>query len=274
MFDGGTAEDEVPATCGVDVRRRLRLILAALSTLDLSAPSAELEKQLRELQDQGQQLDAQLRGTVATLEPLEQQFRRWSAILARASASRTDPRERFAIHHDAGDWDSALDAYQQAFAAIPAAQVPMPAVHRHLDGLARLGRREAYRQVLADQRERLALRDLDVDALDEFGRHVLPAIAWVFSSDLGTGSGFLVAPDLVVTNRHVVTEEGPVQVGAIASTSAARSARWHAGTRSRSTRSTSSCRGPGRSDLASGPVTQGPANFAHADGIESANGQN
>jgi molecular chaperone DnaK len=213
------------AQLGLDRARNLRprhdRFVQATTTLDFSSSAtaekqADLEKQLAELQDQGRQLEAQLRDTLATLEPLELQFRQWSAILARASATRADPRERFAIHHDAGDWQSALDTYPQAFAALAAADVPLSIIHRRLDGLARLGRRDAYRQVLAEQRERLALRDLQLDTLNEFGRHVSPAIAWVFSSGLGTGSGFLVGPDLVVTNRHVVTEQGPVPVANLA----------------------------------------------------------
>jgi molecular chaperone DnaK len=45
---------------------------------------------------------------------------------------------------------------------------------------------------------------------------VRAAIAWVFVSGRGTGSGFLAAPDLVVTNRHVVVEgDGPAAPGGI-----------------------------------------------------------
>lgn len=109
--------------------------------------------------------------------------------------------------HDAGDWQHALDAYAIAWAAPLLAEVPLDAVRRRLDCLAQLGRRDAYRQVVGDQRDRLSLRDPHYDRLNEFGRHVRPSIAWVRVRGLGTGSGFLAAPNLVVTNRHVVCDE-------------------------------------------------------------------
>lgn len=189
-----------------NLRSRHERFAEAASKLDGSGSEADGEKALRELAEQGQALEAQLRDALATLEPLELTFRRWSTVLARASALRADPRDRFAIHHDAGDWQRALDAYHQAFDPAPTSDVPIQAVCRRLDTLARLGRRDVYRQVLAEQRGRLALRDLQFGQLNEFGRYVSPAIAWVFVSGRGTGSGFLAAPDLVVTNRHVITD--------------------------------------------------------------------
>ena len=179
-----------------------RYVQAALA-VDLS--KSDLEKQFVELDAQGRGLETQLRDALATLEPLEQQFRRWSSMLARASALRADPRERFSIFHDAGDWQSSLDAYRQAFAETASADVPLAVVQRRLDALARMTNRNAYREVLAEHRARLALRDLELDTLNEFGRHVSPAIAWVLAGG-HSGSGFLVARNLVVTNRHVVSE--------------------------------------------------------------------
>ena len=175
--------------------------------INLFSTEPELEKQLRELRELGRQLEDQSRETLTALAQLELTFQRWSAALTHLSTLHADPRDRLIACHDAGDWQRSLDAYQQAFADTPAAEIPAPAIHRHLDGLARLGHRERYRQVLAEQRERLALLDLQFDRLNEFGRYVRPAIAWVFAHGRGTGSGFLAAPDLVVTNRHVVVED-------------------------------------------------------------------
>jgi molecular chaperone DnaK len=199
-----------------NLQPRYHRLVQAAGALDLVGAEADIERQLHDLQDQGRQLDDQTRDVLATLEPLERRFQHWSATLLHCSALRADPRNRLAICHDGGDWQRALDAYHQAFAATPAVEVPTGAVCRQLDSLARLGHRERYRQVLAEQRERLTLHDLHFDKLNEFGRHVLPVIAWVFARGRGTGSGFLAAPDLVVTNRHVVVEgDQPATAGNI-----------------------------------------------------------
>jgi len=188
-----------------NLRPRHQRLIQATGELSVTDTEAGVDNQLRELRVQSQLLADQTAEVVATLDSLENQFQRWSATRAHVSSLRADPRDRLAICHDAGDWHRSLEAYHQAFASTPPAEVPPDAVHRHLDGLARLGRRERYRQVLAEQRERLTLYDLQFDRLNEFGRHVRPAIAWVFASGRGTGSGFLAAPGLVVTSRHVVS---------------------------------------------------------------------
>ena len=150
----------------------------------------------------------ELREAHASLDALDQQFRRWNACLARASHSRLPASERFAIHHDAGDWSRALDAFDGAFET-----PPLVATQRRLDALARLGRRDDYRRVLAEQRDALSLVDIDVGRLNDLARHVQPAIAWVWNGEQASGSGFLVRRDLVVTNRHVIDD--PARVVAI-----------------------------------------------------------
>ena len=90
---------------------------------------------------------------------------------------------------------------------------PLAATQRRLDALARLGRREAYRLVLGEHRDALALVDIDVGRLNDLARHVQSAIAWVWNGEQASGSGFLVRRDLVVTNRHVIDD--PARVVAI-----------------------------------------------------------
>jgi hypothetical protein len=80
-----------------NLRSRHERFAEAASKLDAVGSEEDGEKALRELADHGQELEAQLRDALATLEPLEQTFRRWSTVLARASALRADPRGRFAI---------------------------------------------------------------------------------------------------------------------------------------------------------------------------------
>lgn len=195
---------------GLDRARNLvprgQRFATAADELTLLAADADIEQQLQGLQELGRQLDGQTREAVAALEPLALRFQRWSSALVHFSTLHADPRDRLIACHDAGDWQRALEAYHAAFGALPAAEVPAPALHRRLDNLARLGRREEYRQVLAEGRERLALLDLQFDRLNEFARHVRLAVAWIFVSGRGTGSGFLAAPDQVATNRHVVAE--------------------------------------------------------------------
>jgi molecular chaperone DnaK len=209
MYNGGQASCDqfIPALDRArNLPPRCQRFIDAAGAVNLFAADAEVEKQLHDLQELGRQLEGQARDALATLEPLAIRFQRWSAALAHCGTLHADPRDRLIACHDAGNWQRAIEAFQQAFPATQAAEVPLDVVHRHLDGLARLGRRKEYREMVADQRERLALGDLHFDRLNEFGRHVLSGIAWVVVRGLGTGSGFLAGPNLVVTNRHVVSE--------------------------------------------------------------------
>ena len=185
---------------------RCQRFLDAEREVNLLAAEADLETHLRNLRELGRQLEGQLNEALNKLEPLSVRFQHWRAALVHCGTLHADPRDRMVACHEAGEWQRAVDAYSQAFSDTPAAEVPLAMMKRHLDALARLGRRAAYRQVLADQGQRLNLRDLQFDRLNEFVRHVVPGIAWLFVRDLGTGSGFLAAPTLVVTNRHVILD--------------------------------------------------------------------
>jgi molecular chaperone DnaK len=157
-------------------------------------------------------LAAQLGEALEASERLDQQFRDWSACLVRATAARIPAGERFAMHHEAGDWPRALAAYAEAYPEAP----PPDAVLRRLDALARSGNRASYLEVLDAHRSDLGLPPLQLDRLNELARQVSPAIAWVFDAGAAAGTGFLVAPNLVVTSRHVVGDPAriAVQVGA------------------------------------------------------------
>src|SRR5207237_1074933 len=85
------------ALLGLDRARNLlprgQRFMEAAGALDLSGVETFVEKQLYDLQEQGRQLDIQVRDALATLEPLELRFQRWSAALSHCSALRADPRD-------------------------------------------------------------------------------------------------------------------------------------------------------------------------------------
>lgn len=180
----------------------------AVEQLPLADGAPRSDQRPEALRAQGLQLEGELRDGFATLQALAARLRGWTAVLLHGNTARADPRDRILAFHEAGDWTRAADAYQQAFGALPCSEVPLPLLHRHLDTLAHLRQRERYREVFAEAGTRLARRALHVDRLNEFGRQVRAAMAWVHCGTSGTGSGFLAAPHLVVTNRHVVCEDG------------------------------------------------------------------
>lgn len=182
--------------------------LDAIGQLPLADGAPRSDQRPEAPRDQGLQLEGELRDSLATLQALAARLRGWTAVLLHGNTARADPRDRILAFHEAGDWTRAADAYQQAFGALPCSEVPLPLVHRHLDTLAHLGQRERYREVFAEAGTRLARRALHVDRLKEFGRQVRAAMAWVHRGTSATGSGFVAAPHLVVTNRHVVCENG------------------------------------------------------------------
>ncbi len=209
MYNGGiTARDRfvLELDRARNLLPRCQRFVEAANAINLFAAEAEVEKELRNLRELGSQLEALSRTALANLEPMAARFQRWIATMAHCATLFSDPRDRLIACHDAGDWLGAIDAFKRAFAAAPPAAVPLSAVRRKLDGLARLTRRDEYRQAIAEHRETLALRELDFDRLNEFCRHVQPAMAWVFVQGQATGSGFLAGSNLVVTNLHVILD--------------------------------------------------------------------
>ncbi|HEX2670862.1 MAG TPA: serine protease, partial [Polyangiaceae bacterium] len=213
MYNGGLAARDrfvLELDRARNLLPRVQRFVDAASSINLFAAEADVEKELRNLQELGSQLEAQTRNALTTLEPMAARFQRWIATMAHCATLFSDPRDRLSACHDAGDWLGAINAFNEAFTSTSPADVPLSAVRRKLDGLARIPRRDEYRRALAEHRERLSLRDLHFDRLNEFCKHVEPAIAWVFVEGQATGSGFLAGADLVVTNLHViVTGERP-----------------------------------------------------------------
>jgi len=191
---------------------RAEHFVAALGELNLLAAAADIDRRLSDLQIVASQLDAQSGDLLRSLEQLSQRMQRWSAALVHCSLLHKDPRARLAACHGAGELARALQAFDEAFAGTPDVEIPLDAVERRLDCLARSGQREPYRAALVRQGTRVGFQDLVAGRLNEFGRQVRPAVAWILlgepGHEKGSGSGFLVARDCVATNRHVVFEDG------------------------------------------------------------------
>lgn len=183
---------------------RGRRFLDAASAFSPGAAESDVEQQLQSLKAMGAQVRDLAKETLDSLHDKFARFEQWTATMSSCAALLTDPQDRLVACHGVGNWKGVIDAFEAVVGVDPRAEMPLPLLRRRLDSLARLNRREPYREALARCRDRLGLRDPNYDRLNEFVRHVRPAVAWVKVRDWGSGSGFLIAPNLVATNRHVV----------------------------------------------------------------------
>ncbi len=166
----------------------------ALGALDhLDRPGGDLETDLAETT----RLTGELTARMAVLEELATKVARWSAVLVRLALSEPDPLLRFRNHYAAGDYRQALEALTEP--------PDDPGDRRHYARcLAETGDAEGYR----------ALRRSEVDGPGPVaGRRVHVRVAGA-----PTGTGFLIAPQLVVTSRTWLADQVSTQdvsVGAV-----------------------------------------------------------
>lgn len=189
---------------------RIHRFADAAVEASLAEGGAAVGERVSQLEELGRQLVVLAQSTLKELEPLAHGFRRWSATLTHCSTQCADPHDRFLACHNCGDLERATNAYEEAFGGVATAEAPVASLRRYLDCLARLGRGDNYRQVLAGNRDRLELCHVQFDRLQEVTRYVRPSLAWVHVRGLCRGSGFLAGPNLIVTNRHVVSDDAQI----------------------------------------------------------------
>jgi molecular chaperone DnaK len=173
----------------------------------LPRDEAEAMSYMERLAEEGRTLEREATEQLSAIESQASRFRCWRDLLAYLGTLKEDPAERFVALHQAGEWGRAIETFSEAYGKQASAEIPEGAALRHLDSLARAGCRREYRDFLAELSARFKVTAPVPDRLNDFAREVKASIVWVKVNDLGSGSGFLVRPDCVVTNRHVVWQD-------------------------------------------------------------------
>jgi molecular chaperone DnaK len=176
----------------------------AETALKLNATAENYADSLNMLLEGGRALEQSHRQLVDERSQLYSRFADWNAVLAGLVLRVADARLHFITCYEVGDYRHAV----AAFRGLPSLGDDPALIARYLDSLAQTRDREGYRRVLAEQGVLLGCRTVDFNRLNDFCKTALPALAWI-KVDSGDGSrtegsGFLVAADLVATNRHVL----------------------------------------------------------------------
>jgi molecular chaperone DnaK len=175
----------------------------------LNAGEGDYETSLGAMIDAGRAMELQLRQVVDERKRLRTRFLDWSAVLAGLALKVADVRRELVICHEMRDYVRALALCRE----LPPGDLESPLLERYLDCLAQSHDRTTYLRVLTENGPRLGVRAVDFNRLNDFCKDALPALAWIkltgAEGATSQGSGFLVADQLVATNRHVLAMGAP-----------------------------------------------------------------
>ncbi|MFF1921286.1 Hsp70 family protein [Streptomyces sp. NPDC058221] len=152
-------------------------------------------------------LAAELGGLLDRLRPQLARLTAWNALLVRLATAEPDPLRRFRTAHDSGE-------YARALAALSGLSAPLESpedLRRQLRSLAEVGDADGYRDALAAHAGRLGAVLLDPERPDLFLERFRSALVTVTGQ--AAGSGFLISDRLVVTNRHLLPDDGRAEAG-------------------------------------------------------------
>jgi len=183
----------------------LRLVQGPLRDLAVNAEQF-LQRPARDADlAEGQHLERELREHLSRMRPLLKRLATWNALLVRLAVAGGDPLSRFRNYHDAGEYARALRALSELRS--PLARTDD--IRRHLHCLAEVGDADGYRDVLAANAALLGAVITEPGGPESLARHVSAAMVRVTAAaGPGPGSGFLISPRLVVTNRHWLVSQG------------------------------------------------------------------
>ena len=165
-----------------------------------------INEDLHAILESARDLHGRLDGLVSKARDSSAKLDTWNVALLEAREASADAAERIEIAHRRADHDAVIAIYDGTDDKMSDA-----VTERYLDSFAHTRKIEEYKLRVSKLAEQGRIRSTPIsnwNALDEWCKLVRPAVAFVECRSTGAGSGFLVAPDLIVTNRHVILHEG------------------------------------------------------------------
>ncbi|MBR8838600.1 MAG: Hsp70 family protein [Stigonema ocellatum SAG 48.90 = DSM 106950] len=192
---------------------------------------AEAENQVQQLLDEGDPVLRRTKEAVAEVTDVAVIYRRWLSVIENLPINPEGNAEELARHFKSVKrFSEAVTHFYRIDAPLSSLQVELG-----LEILARSRQRDAYTALLLEHAEMLGVHSPDFENLNHSVRIYSSSVVWI-QVNLGgiaaSGSGFVISPNQVATNRHVlineatgkcvlpeavyvITKEGSLQVAAI-----------------------------------------------------------
>jgi len=184
--------------------RSVRFWLDQAGSLDWR--STNIENQVRQLLDEGERLVQRTHDAKRDVVDIGASYQKWLSAIENLPVNPKGNPESLAQHFlRLQRYSEAQTQFQQLTAPLSFHQVELG-----LEIMARLRQRDAYLSLLDQHTTTLGVHRPDFENLNQTVRIYACSVVWI-QVDLGdrfvSGSGFVISPDLIATNRHVLVDE-------------------------------------------------------------------
>lgn len=184
--------------------RSVHFWLDQTGSLDWRSPS--IEDQVRQLLDEGDRLVQRTHNAKRDVVDIGTSYQKWLSVIENLPVNPEGDPESLAQHFlRLQRYSEAQTQFQRLTAPLSSHQVELG-----LEILARSRRRDAYLSLLQKYTTALGVHSPDFANLNHTVRIYASSVVWI-QVDLGdrgaSGSGFVISPDLIATNRHVLVDE-------------------------------------------------------------------
>jgi molecular chaperone DnaK len=197
---------------------KTRLVLDQWGTLSRSARfwldqagsldwrSTNIENQVRQLLDEGDRLVQRTHDAKRDVVDIVTSYQKWLSIIENLPVNSEGNPESLAQHFlRLQRYSEAQTQFQRLTAPLSSHQVELG-----LEILARSRQREAYLSLLHEHTTTLGVHSPDFENLNHTVRIYASSVVWIqvnLGDRFASGSGFVISPDLIATNRHVLVDE-------------------------------------------------------------------
>ncbi len=172
--------------------------------------STQVSQQVESLIEEGTSLLERTRSAAQEVTDVAATYRRWLSAIENLPINPEGNAEELAQHF------LRLNRYSEAITHFHRIEAPLSPsqVELGLEILARSRQREAYSALFLDHALMLGSHSPDFESLNHSVRIYASSVVWIrvnVGGLAGSGSGFVISPDAVATNRHVVVNQSTGQ---------------------------------------------------------------
>lgn len=186
------------------LNRSIRFWLGQQGSLDWRAP--EISNQVQQLLEEGEQLLQRTHNAQTNTNDVAANYQRWLSVLENLPINSEGNPETLAHHFlRLQRYSEALTQFQRLTKPLAAGQVELG-----LEILARARQREPYTALLLEHIEALGTHSPDFESLNHTVRIYASSVVWLqvhLGDRVVSGSGFVISPNHIATNRHVLINE-------------------------------------------------------------------
>lgn len=184
--------------------RSTRFWLDQHGSLDWRSP--EIENQVRQLLEEGNRLLQRTQNVRMDIIDIAANYQKWLGVLENLPINPEGNPEALAQHFlRLQRYSEALDQFQRLTTPLAANQVELG-----LEILARARQRESYTALLLEHTATLGVHKPDFQSLNHSVRIYASSVVWLqvnLGGRVASGSGFVISPNHIATNRHVLIDE-------------------------------------------------------------------